>query len=232
MAADERRAQIKLVARQEFATGGYQGTTTVDVARAAGLSEALVLKHFGSKGALFREAVIEPVLQLLDGIRDENIARLAEGERRSPLDDMRRLNEHLTELAVFVRDNRNLLLTMLGELRNFPEAGAGLAGVLERHVSDLSSSAGQLTATGQYAPFDPRLLTYLSLAGAALVGSIDDEPGEAIGHVVDALFFGLLSDQGRADVSSATQAPRRATPRSKRKQPAAGSPTRKARTPR
>jgi AcrR family transcriptional regulator len=205
MSGVERRAQITLVARQAFAEGGYQGTTTVDVARAAGLSEALVLKHFGSKGALFRESVIEPVLGMLDGIRDENLTRLAGGARLSPADDMQRLREHLTEFATFVYENRDLLLTLIAEIRAFPEAGARLSAVLESHVTDLSNSAAALTATGQYRPFDPRLLTYVSLAAAALVGCLEEDRSAAIDQVVEVLFFGLLSTSGRADVTKAVK---------------------------
>jgi AcrR family transcriptional regulator len=210
MNAEDRRRQIKLVAGREFAQGGYQGTTTLTIARAAGLSEALVLKHFGSKSALFREAVIEPVLTMLDAIRDENLSRLANGARRSPVDDMTRLHEHLNELATFVRENHNLLLALLGEIGAFPAEGARLAAVVESHVADLSSSAALITATGEYRDFDPRLLTYVSLAAAAVAGWADDDTSRSTNEIVDVLFFGLLSARGRARVARA-QPPGRPT---------------------
>jgi AcrR family transcriptional regulator len=209
MSAEDRRAQIKLVAGREFAQGGYQGTTTVAIARAAGLSEALVLKHFGSKSALFREAVIEPVLAMLDNIRDENLSRLAGGSRHSPADDMARLHEHLTALATFVRENHSLLLALIAEVSAFPDAGARLAAVMESHVSDLSSSAGSLTATGEYREFDPRLLTYVSLAAAAVAGWAGDDTEAATREIVEVLFFGLLSPHGRSRVTRAQRTRRK-----------------------
>jgi AcrR family transcriptional regulator len=47
-------------ARDLFARQGYRGTTTREIAEASGVTEHLLFRHFGSKAALFREALVLP----------------------------------------------------------------------------------------------------------------------------------------------------------------------------
>src|SRR5260370_3455285 len=53
MSSEERRAAIIKAVRQVFAERGFDGTTTRALAHAAGVSEALLFKHFPNKEALF-----------------------------------------------------------------------------------------------------------------------------------------------------------------------------------
>lgn len=53
MSSEERRAAIIKAVRRVFAEKGFDGTTTRELADAAGVSEALLFKHFPNKEALF-----------------------------------------------------------------------------------------------------------------------------------------------------------------------------------
>src|SRR6202030_2672354 len=53
LSAEERRAAIIQAVRHVFAERGFHGTTTRALADAAGVSEALLFKHFPNKEALF-----------------------------------------------------------------------------------------------------------------------------------------------------------------------------------
>jgi AcrR family transcriptional regulator len=53
MTAEERRAQIVGVATLLFARKGFKGTTTREIARKAGISEAVIFRHFSKKEALY-----------------------------------------------------------------------------------------------------------------------------------------------------------------------------------
>ncbi len=55
MSGDERREQILRAALAVFAEGGYAGTSTDQVARAAGVSQPYVVRLFGSKQELFAQ---------------------------------------------------------------------------------------------------------------------------------------------------------------------------------
>jgi AcrR family transcriptional regulator len=53
LSGEERRAAIIQAVRRLFADKGFHGTTTRELADAAGVSEALLFKHFPNKEALF-----------------------------------------------------------------------------------------------------------------------------------------------------------------------------------
>ena len=57
LTADERRDKIIAAAFQAFAEGGYEGTSTEEIARAAGVSEPYLFQLFGTKRELFLAAV-------------------------------------------------------------------------------------------------------------------------------------------------------------------------------
>ena len=53
MSGDMRREQILKTAVELFSKHGFRGTTTKEIARAAGVSEAMVFKHFATKDELY-----------------------------------------------------------------------------------------------------------------------------------------------------------------------------------
>lgn len=62
----EPRRLLLDAARDLFARQDYRSTTTREIAEAAGVSEHLLFRHFGSKAALFREALILPFTNFVD----------------------------------------------------------------------------------------------------------------------------------------------------------------------
>jgi TetR/AcrR family transcriptional regulator len=61
--ADERRRQLLGIAKEMFSEHGFENTSTRSIAAAAGVSEAIVFRHFASKEDLYR--------QILDRKADE-----------------------------------------------------------------------------------------------------------------------------------------------------------------
>src|SRR5205809_1235679 len=53
MAGGERRLQILRLAERLFSQRGFRGTTTKEIAHAAGVSEAMVFRHFATKKKLY-----------------------------------------------------------------------------------------------------------------------------------------------------------------------------------
>lgn len=53
MSGDERRNQILQIAISLFSQKGFKGTTTKEIAQAAGVSEAMVFRHFANKHELY-----------------------------------------------------------------------------------------------------------------------------------------------------------------------------------
>lgn len=73
MTGDKRREQILQTAVNLFSHRGFSGTTTKEIARAAGVSEAMVFRHFSTKSELYDAILGNKACH--DGIRfpwDEN----------------------------------------------------------------------------------------------------------------------------------------------------------------
>jgi AcrR family transcriptional regulator len=90
MTGDKRREQILATAVSLFSQRGFKGTTTKEIARAAGVSEAMVFRHFENKDALY-EAILDT-----KGCQD--------GVHRFPWEENETLKQAIAEkddLAVF-----------------------------------------------------------------------------------------------------------------------------------
>ena len=61
MSKEDRRKQITTSALKTFTIKGYNGTTTIDIANDAGISEVTLFRYFDSKEEIFKSA-IEPLL--------------------------------------------------------------------------------------------------------------------------------------------------------------------------
>lgn len=86
LTAVERREQILSAAAAVFGERGYTGTTTDQVARAAGISQPYVVRMFGSKETLFLEVLERARLALLEAFRE-----VLERNRDAVPDDLQRL---------------------------------------------------------------------------------------------------------------------------------------------
>ncbi len=91
MAADDRRRQLIEVSIDLFAKKGFAGTTTKEIAAAAGVTEAIIFRHFATKQDLYSAIVsqmfsraetedwIREMQVLMDRNDDEGVVRLLIG---------------------------------------------------------------------------------------------------------------------------------------------------------
>ncbi len=95
MAGEERRLQILIVAVHLFSQRGFRGTTTKEIAQAAGVSEAMVFRHFATKKELYAAILdhkacsggnFEPEVMAADGIRRKDDRAVFESLARGALD--------------------------------------------------------------------------------------------------------------------------------------------------
>lgn len=116
MAAVDRRLQIALTAMRLFSERGFRGTTTKEIAQAAGVSEAIIFRHFATKEDLY-SAIID--LKSCDGFA-AGLAAEADHETCPPVIEKFR---GLVGEAMQARDDRAVF------------EGLALA-MLEHHQSD------------------------------------------------------------------------------------------------
>ena len=96
MRGDERRELILQAATDVFGKSGYVGTTTADVAKAAGVSQPYVVRLFGTKEQLFLDVINRALALLLAGFRSalDDTESDVPLERRMGLAYVNQLNQH------------------------------------------------------------------------------------------------------------------------------------------
>lgn len=169
----ERRAQIISAARRVFSQHGYDGAKTLQIAREANVSEALVYRHFVSKLALYR-AVLRQIFQDQDerwreqGIHGTGTAGLIGAIHRfisdSVLDaaDPQRLDTHRMTLASLAGDGSYASLIYRRSQRRNEKA---MAQAYEAAIAD-GGLTGEPLFTPAAAMFIEHVGTMMAVIGA------------------------------------------------------------------
>jgi AcrR family transcriptional regulator len=71
LSAEDRRRQIVHAAIELFARKGFDGTTTREIAQAAGVSEAVIFRHFPTKHDLYRAIIDHKMKECQRSFREE-----------------------------------------------------------------------------------------------------------------------------------------------------------------
>jgi AcrR family transcriptional regulator len=138
----EPRRLLLDAARRLFARRDYRSTTTREIAEAAGVSEYLLFRHFGSKAGLFREALVLPFTSFVDGFSRTWQAVVPE---ETDEEELSRL--FVGQLYDVLVEHRGLLLTLVASdgLSEEEIEGAGIADI-RRALTVLS----QISAEGMH----------------------------------------------------------------------------------
>jgi TetR/AcrR family transcriptional regulator len=80
MPASHRRQHLLDTAQRIFSTSGFRGTSTKAIAEAAGVSEALLFRHFPSKADLYTAILLEKAAFTGLSDRIEEFGRLSQGD--------------------------------------------------------------------------------------------------------------------------------------------------------
>jgi AcrR family transcriptional regulator len=136
----EARRLLLDAARGLFARRDYRATTTREIAEAAGVSEYLLFRHFGSKAGLFREALVVPFTTFLDEFRATWQAVVPE-----ETDEQELSRQFVGQLYDILVDHQGLLLTLVAAdgLSEDDIEASGIADI-RRALSVL----GQISAEG------------------------------------------------------------------------------------
>jgi len=137
--AAERREALIATAIKVFSDGSYRGTTTAEIARAAGVSEPILYRHFASKRDLY--------LAALDHVWGK--ARASWERALESTDNVREALETMGRGHVTVRDCKfqmaELWVQALGEAAEDPE----LRKHLRRHMREVHDVMADVIRRGQ-----------------------------------------------------------------------------------
>lgn len=192
MPADERRAQLIKVAQAAFVREG-SAVSTKAIAAEAGVHEALLFQHFGSKDGLFKAAVTEPLRAL--------VAELHEAVRR--ITDLQGDGEALSRLLDEVHTDMLRAMTGIVPLLGvalFSDVRAGrefYRTELQPVMDEIARATREGTASWRRSGLDPTVLAtatvgiHFAFAMQAMFGG-DVRPEEIGPQVADLLWLGQV----------------------------------------
>ena len=111
LSAEDRRAVIVAAARDEFSRAGFAGSRTRTIAERAGVTEAVLYRHFAGKEELFEAAVAQPIDEAVQHIIERPWPALPEGAGTAEMRD--RTLAFFRELLIALRDIGPLLGVVL-----------------------------------------------------------------------------------------------------------------------
>jgi AcrR family transcriptional regulator len=183
-------------ARALFARQDYRSTTTREIAQAAGVTEHLLFRHFGSKAALFREALVLPFTSFVD-----EFGRTWQSVVPEETDEKELAGHFVGQLYDVFVEHQGLLLTLMAaeNLSDEEKADAGIAEI-RRAVTvlgQISAEGMQLRGLRSDHPDLPAHSTVSMIAGMAALRStyFGDKPPPReviVEELVQALLHGFL----------------------------------------
>jgi AcrR family transcriptional regulator len=190
------RKLLLAAARDLFARQDYRSTTTREIAEAAGVTEHLLFRNFGSKAGLFREALVLPFTGFVD-----DFGRTWEAVVPEETDEEELARRFVGQLYDVFVEHQGLLLTLMAAQALSEEelAETGIADI--RHALNVLSQIGaegmRIRGMRTSNPDLPAHSTVAMIAGMAALRSTyfgSEQPSrEAIvDELVHAILHGFL----------------------------------------
>ena len=171
--AAERRRQIIEAAQLVFSRANLQGARTRDIAREADVNQATLFEHFASKEELFVVAVVEPLLEAMDGMRERTRTYEASGSWNEALEKAHASSRrHLDGII-------RLYPLLTAALFSDPELGGRL---YREHIAPMLKKRGEAIARLTKNGFTPEFVG-LATFGVYFAIAMDQAFGAASGDV-------------------------------------------------
>ncbi|OBH47139.1 TetR/AcrR family transcriptional regulator [Mycobacterium mantenii] len=192
----EPRRLLLDAARALFARQDYRSTTTREIAQAAGVTEHLLFRNFGSKAALFREALVVPFVSFVD-----QFGQTWQSVVPEETDEQELTRQFVSQLYDVFVEHKGLLLTLMASetLSDEEQADAGIAEIRRAItvLGQISVEGMQLRGLRSDHPDLPAHSTVSMIAGMAALRSTyfgnRQPPREVIvEELVQALLHGFL----------------------------------------
>ena len=195
MPANERREQLLDRAAELFARHGYARATTAELAKAAGVTEPIIYRHFDSKRDLF--------VALIRRTGERTLAMWAEhlADAHDPADRVKRL---INDNPMVTRENRDAYRVMLQAISEVEDDDV-IQAALDDHIGSvhafLSKELAHAQAAGRVPDrFGPEVLAWVMislglgygvLAAMSITGRGRDEKGIHIRDVIAAAMINV-----------------------------------------
>jgi AcrR family transcriptional regulator len=195
----EPRRLLLDAARELFARRDYRSTTTREIADAAGVSEYLLFRNFGSKAGLFREALVLPFTNFVDEFGTTWQAVVPEETDEEELS-----RQFVGQLYDVLVEHRGLLLTLVASdgLSEDEIEGTGIADIRRALtlLSQISAEGMQIRGMHSSHPDLPAHSTVAMIVGmvamrSTFFGSKPPSRAAIVDELVQAVLHGFLHRQ-------------------------------------
>ncbi len=193
------RKLLLATARDLFARQDYRSTTTRELAEAAGGTEHLLFRNFGSKAGLFREALVLPFTEFVD-----DFGRTWDAVVHEEADEQELTRRFVGQLYDLFVEHQGLLLTLMGAqtLSEDELAETGIADIRRALtlLSQIGAEGMRIRGMRTSNPDLPAHSTVAMIAGMAALrssyfGSRQPSRGAIIDELVQAILHGFLHRQ-------------------------------------
>jgi AcrR family transcriptional regulator len=190
------RKLLLAAARDLFARQDYRSTTTREIAEAAGVTEHLLFRNFGSKAGLFREALVLPFTEFVD-----DFGRTWDAVVPEQTDEEQLARRFVGQLYDVFVEHQGLLLTLMASeaLSEEEAADTGIADIRRALtvLSQIGAEGMRIRGLRSSHPDLPAHSTVAMIAGMAALRSTyfgsKQPPREAIiDELVQAILHGFL----------------------------------------
>jgi AcrR family transcriptional regulator len=146
-------------ARQEFKRVGFAGATTAAIAQNAGVTEAQLFRHYGSKVGLFHEAIFKPLDAHFEQFNQRHLNEVSEVEN---IRDQAQL--YIAELRDFIGEHAQMILSLLVAQTYSPESTQSVGDIDSLREYFQHGADTMLSRMSGQPKVDPQLMVRVSFA--------------------------------------------------------------------
>ncbi|MEM9004730.1 MAG: TetR/AcrR family transcriptional regulator [Cyanobacteria bacterium P01_F01_bin.86] len=169
---NDTEARILKAAQRLFARRGYSGTTTRDLAQAAGVAEGTLFRHFESKKAILIQVSTEGWVEILTDLLTE-LSEMASYKAIGQV--MRRRMGNFTH-------NADMMRVCFMEAQFHPELREQIQSEVIAKMTDVAEAFFQTAMDrGIYRPMNPRVVARIFLGMFAIAGFSQSTLGDEAG---------------------------------------------------
>ncbi|MBC6479760.1 MAG: TetR/AcrR family transcriptional regulator [Hormoscilla sp. GM7CHS1pb] len=158
---NQTRTRILQAAQRLFAHKGYDGTTTRDLARAAGVAEGTIFRHFDSKKAILIEIASAGWIEILTDLLTD----------LSEMASYRAVAQMMRRRMVHMQKNNDILRICFMEAQFHPDLRDRIQSEVIVKMTDVAEAFIQTGIDrGIYRPMNPRIVAQVFLGMFTIAG--------------------------------------------------------------
>ena len=158
---EDTRTKILQAALQLFAKRGYDGTTTKDLARSAGVAEGTLFRHFANKKAILVEVATEGWVDILTDLLTE----------LSEMSNYKAVAQVMRRRLLNMRKNSDLMRVCFVEAQYHPELKESIQAEVIDKMTDVAEAFFETAMErGIYRQMNPKIVAKVFLGIFAIAG--------------------------------------------------------------